>query len=490
MQRYDILIEGIWRQAAAGAVMPSDNPFTGAAWAEVPACDATDVDAAVAAAARAFAAGDWPAMTASARGAMLVRIADIVAANAEALARAEVRDNGKLYSEMLNQCRYLAEWYRYFGGLADKVEGRVPPIDKPGVLNLVRYEPVGVCALITPWNSPLLLLAWKLAPALAAGCTVVIKPSEFTSTSTLEFLRLIESAGLPPGVVNIVTGDGPGVGAALVAHPKVRKIAFTGGEAAGRAINEIAARDFKRVTLELGGKSPNIVFADADLEAAALGVISGVFAATGQTCIAGSRLLVQEGLHDALLTRVIDRVKGVQLGDPMDPATEIAPVATKAQKEKILGYIRLGIEEGATLALGADNLERGMEDNFVSPTIFTGVDNAMRIAQEEIFGPVLCVIPFRDADEAAAIANDTPYGLAAGVWTSDMTTAIAMSERVRAGTVWINTYRATSYTTPFGGAGASGLGRENGSRAILEYLEEKSVWFAEPKVVANPFSRR
>lgn len=490
MQRFCILIDGIWRDAENGVVFASENPYLGQDWAEIPDCGAADVEAAVDAAARAFDSGVWSGMKASARGLVLMRIADIVEQNAEHLARIEVQDNGKLLAEMVNQCRYMANWYRYFGGMADKVEGRVPPIDKDGVFAFVRHEPIGVCALITPWNSPLLLLAWKLAPALAAGNTVVIKPSEFTSASTLELLRLIEPAGLPAGVVNVVTGTGRAVGEPLVTHPRVRKIAFTGGVESGRRINELAARDFKRVTLELGGKSPNIVFPDADLDAATLGIISGVFAATGQTCIAGSRLLLHEDIHDAVLEKVLARVRNVRIGDPLDPETEIAPVATRAQKARILDYIRIGVEDGATLALGAENLERGMADNLVSPTLFTGVDNRMRIAQEEIFGPVLCVLRFRDEDEAVRIANDTVFGLAAGIWTSDMSRALRMSEKVRAGTVWVNTYRATSYTAPFGGLGQSGIGRESGSRAIHEYLEEKAVWLAEPKLVANPFIRR
>ncbi len=490
METFRILIDGTWQAAASGDTFTTEDPYRGVVWAQVPRCGAADVDAAVAAAKRAFDMRVWAGLTATARGAVLCRIADLVELHAEELARCEVRDNGKLYAEMLNQCRYMANWYRYYGGLADKIEGRVPPIDKEGVFNYVRYEPVGVCALITPWNSPLFLLAWKLAPALAAGCSVVIKPSEFTSTSTLRFLELLDGVGLPPGVVNVVTGFGHEVGEALVAHPDVRKIAFTGGEATGRRINEIAARSFKRVTLELGGKSPNIVFPDADLEAAVLGVISGVFAATGQTCIAGSRLLVHEDIHDTVVERLLARLAGVRLGDPMDPGTEIAPVATRPQRDRILSHVRAGVAEGARLVLGADNLQRDDGDNFVSPTIFVDVDNAMSIAQQEIFGPVLCVIRFRDMDHAVEIANAIDYGLAAGVWTASIQTAIAMADRLQAGTVWVNTYRATSFTTPFGGLKNSGIGRENGRDAIFAYLEEKSVWIAEPKVVANPFLRR
>ncbi len=491
MQTLQMYIDGQWCDAGSGATFPSANPYTGQDWATVPRADTTDVDRAVQAAQRAFSGGDWPRWTASARGAALVRLAGLIAENAEALAETEVRDNGKLFAEMSNQCKYMANWYSYYGGLADKVEGTVPPIDKPGVVNMVTYEPLGVCALITPWNSPLLLLAWKLAPALAAGNTVVIKPSEYTSASTLQLMSLIERAGIPAGVVNVVTGFGAEAGMPLVTHPLVRKIAFTGGEAAGRAINEAAARDFKKVTLELGGKSPNIVFDDADLDAAVPGAVSGIFAASGQTCIAGSRLLLQDGIYDAFVQRLTDMAGATVLGDPMDPGTNISPVATKAQHEKILSYIDIATAEGATCILGGKAAQpAGSGGYFVQPTIFANVRNDMRIAQEEVFGPVLSILRFTDEDEAVQIANDSNYGLAAGVWTNNLTRALRMSHRLQAGTVWVNTYRSTSYTTPFGGTKNSGLGRENGMEAIKEYLTPKSIWLAEPVVVANPFIRR
>ncbi len=491
MQSYGMFIDGDWCDAAGGARFASANPYTGADWAEIPQGGAADVDRAVQAAHRAFEEGDWPRWTATQRGAALIRLAALITDHAEALAKIEVRDNGKLWAEMSNQCRYMANWYSYYGGLADKVEGSVPPIDKPGVVNMVTYEPLGVCALITPWNSPLLLLAWKLAPALAAGNTVVIKPSEYTSASTLELMSLVAQAGIPRGVVNVVTGFGAEVGMPLVAHPLVRKVAFTGGEAAGRAINEAAARDFKKVTLELGGKSPNIVFDDADLDAAVPGAVSGIFAASGQTCIAGSRLLLQDGIYDAFVERLVEMAQAAKLGDPMDPETNISPVATKAQHEKILSYIDIAKAEGAKCILGGRAAQpEGSGGYFVEPTIFTGVRNDMRIAQEEVFGPVLSILRFADEEEAVQIGNDTAYGLAAGVWTNDLTRALRMSRRLKAGTVWVNTYRSTSYTTPFGGMKRSGLGRENGAEAIREYLQPKSVWLAEPQVVANPFIRR
>jgi aldehyde dehydrogenase (NAD+) len=491
MQDYQMYIDGAWCDAQSGARFASTNPYTGQDWAWMAQADTADVDRAVQAAHRAFTEGDWPNWTASARGAALVRLAGLITENSDKLAELEVRDNGKLFAEMSNQCRYMANWYAYYGGLADKVEGSVPPIDKPGVVNMITYEPLGVCALITPWNSPLLLLAWKMAPALAAGNTVVIKPSEYTSASTLELMRLVDNAGIPPGVVNVITGFGAEAGMPLVTHPLVRKIAFTGGEEAGRTINEAAARDFKKVTLELGGKSPHIVFDDADLDAAVPGAISGIFAASGQTCIAGSRLLLHDSIYDEFVERLTEMTRAAVLGDPMDPATNNSPVATKAQHEKILSYIDIAKAEGATCILGGKAAQPvGSGGYFVEPTIFIDVRNDMRIAQEEVFGPVLSILSFHDEDEAVRIGNDTNYGLAAGVWTNNLHRALRMSRRLQAGTVWVNTYRSTSYTTPFGGTKNSGLGRENGAEAIKEYLQPKSIWLAEPQPVSNPFIRR
>ena len=492
MQRYEMFVDGKNREPAGGEWFDTDNPFTGTPWAQVARGGADDVADAVDAAQRALDSGSWPELTASARGALLRRLGDTIAANARRLAEIEVRDNGKLFTEMYGQLRYLPEWFYYYGGLADKVEGSVIPLDKKGYFTYTQKEPVGVVGLITPWNSPLLLLGWKLAPALAAGCTVVIKPSEFTSASTLELVRLFDEAGLPPGVVNVVTGFGQEVGSALVGHPLVRKIAFTGSDTVGRTINEAAARDLKHVTLELGGKSPNVVFADADLAAAVNGVVSGIFAATGQTCIAGSRLLVQEDVHDEVVRRVVELAGSARMGDPMDEGTQVGPVTTPAQYAKVLDYIGIAQGEGAEVVLGgaaASRPECG-DGWFVEPTVFTGVDNSMRIAQEEVFGPVLAVIPFRDEHEAVAIANDVRFGLGAGVWTSDIGRAFRMSARIRSGTVWVNTYRAVSYMAPFGGVKDSGLGRENGIAAVNAYLEDKTVWINTGAPVGNPFVMR
>jgi (Z)-2-((N-methylformamido)methylene)-5-hydroxybutyrolactone dehydrogenase len=451
-------------------------------------CGAADVDLAVAAAKRAF--DDWSGLRPSQRGRVLRRFADLIAANADRLAEIERRDNGKLAAEVTAQVRYVSDYFHYYAGLADKVQSHVLPTDKEGVFAYTKYEPKGVVAIITPWNSPLTLTSWKLAPALAAGCTVVIKPSEFTSASMVELAKLTVEAGLPNGVVNVVTGFGGDVGAPLVEHPDVAHIGFTGGEAAGQKIYEAAARGLKTVTLELGGKSPNIVFDDADLDQAVKGAVSGIFAATGQSCQAGSRLLLQDGIHDEFVARLIDFIRSAKLGDPADMATQIGPVATRPQFEKILSYIDLAKREGATLVHGGNARPDLGAGQFVEPTIFTDVRNDMRVAQEEIFGPVLSVIRFRDEAEAVRIGNDVAYGLAAGVWTRSLHRAMYMSDRLKAGTVYVNNYRATSFTSPFGGFKRSGIGRESGPDAIKDYLEVKTVWMSSDLDVPNPFIRR
>ena len=490
--RYRMYIDGQWADSSSGAVFPSDDPYRGEPWAEIPRGTAADADRAVRAAHRALTTGEWPRLTASRRGALLRRLGDLVSERSAVLAEVEVRDNGKLYAEMSAQTAYMAQWYHYYGGLADKIEGAVIPTDKADTFNYTRYEPIGVVVAIVPWNSPLLLTAWKLAPALAAGNTVVIKPSEYTSASVLEFMKLVEEAGFPPGVVNVVTGFGADVGGPLVEHPLVAKVAFTGSDATGQRVYEAAARGLKRVTMELGGKSPNIVFDDAEMENAVKGVISGIFAATGQTCIAGSRLLVQRRIHDQFLDRLVSFAKTARMGDPMQRDTQIGPITNQPQLEKVLHYIDVAKGEGATPVLGGGRATRPECGNgwFVEPTIFAGVHNRMRIAQEEVFGPVLAVIPFEDEDEAIAIGNDVVYGLAAGVWTQNMRRALLMADKLQAGTVWINTYRAVSYLSPFGGYKKSGIGRESGQDMIREYLQVKSVWISTATDVPNPFVQR
>ena len=490
LKRYGNYIGGRIVAPASDRYLPTENPYDGQAWAEIARSDADDVEAAVTSARNAFESGPWPRLTATARGKLLRKLGDLILIHASRLAEIERADNGKLAAEVTSQIKYMSEYYYYYGGMADKLEGHVIPTDKAGVFAYTKYEPKGVVAIITPWNSPLTLTTWKLAPALAAGCTAVVKPSEFTSASMIEFAQLFQEAGFPDGVVNVVTGVGSEVGTPLVSHPDVAHIGFTGGEAAGSAIYELAAKGLKTVTLELGGKSPNIVFDDADLDQAVKGAVSGIFAAAGQTCIAGSRLLVQETIHDEFVDQLIAFVKDVKLGDPSRPETQIGPIATRPQFDKILRYIEIAKEEGARCVLGGRARPDLGAGQFVEPTILVDVQNNMRIAQEEVFGPVLSVIKFKNDEDAIRIGNDIVYGLAAGVWTKSLARAMKMSDRLRAGTIWVNNYRATSFTSPFGGFKRSGVGRESGSEAMKEFMETKCVWISTDLDVPNPFIRR
>lgn len=490
MKRYGHYIGGAWVEPSSKSWFETVEPFSGEPWAEIALGNAADADLAVETAHAAFESPAWRGLNATQRGALLRRIGQLVEANAERLAEIEQRDNGKLMAEVSSQMKTIAQYFYYYGGLADKIEGSVIPINKPDVFNYVKWEPLGVVIAITPWNSPLALATWKIAPALAAGNTVIVKPSEFTSASIFELVQLIEEAGVPKGVVNVVTGTGADVGTPLVSHPLTRKVAFTGGDAGGRAVAAAAAAGFKRVTLELGGKSPNIILDDSDLPQAVKGAIAGIFAASGQTCMAGSRILVQRSIHDAFVALLVEAVADARVGDPSLMETEVGPIATRPQHQKILAMIASAQAEGAVVAAGGTSLEgRGYgQGQFVAPTILTGVNNAMAIARNEVFGPVACIIPFDEPGEALKIANDTEFGLAAAVWTRDLHRALYFVDRLNAGTVWVNNYRATSFMTPFGGYKRSGLGREGGVEAIKEYLQQKSVWISTQPNRTNPFT--
>jgi aldehyde dehydrogenase (NAD+) len=434
---YRMVIGGQAVAAADGRTLDSVDPATGETWARIPDATAEDVDRAVTAARTALHDPAWAGLTASARGRLLTDLAALIDEEADGLARIETRDNGKLLRETSAQAHALGRWYRYFGGLADKIEGTVPPIDFPTVVNFTVREPVGVVAAIAPWNSPLLLATWKLAPALAAGNTVVAKPSEYTSASLLELARLFERAGFPPGVLNVITGTGAVAGAALTAHPGIDHIAFTGGPESARAIGRAAADRLTPATYELGGKSANVVFSDAQLDAAEAGVLAGIFAASGQTCIAGSRLLVQRSIADEFVARIVARTEAIRLGDPTAPETQMGPAATAPQRDRIARAVERAVAAGATVAAGGripdePELGRGL---FYTPTVLTGVEAGSEIAQSEVFGPVLAVIAFDDEADAVRIANATPYALAAGLWTRDVKRAHRMARALDAGTV-------------------------------------------------------
>ena len=473
LETFKLFINGKSVDAVSGKTFESLNPYTGKPWARLADGGPADVDLAVEAARAAFD-GSWGAMSGFERAAIMRKIATAITDNAERLALLEVRDSGKLMREMLGQLNVLGTWYAYFSGLADKLEGRTVPAVAPRTyFGYTTREPVGVVGAITPWNSPLLLLTMKLAPLLAAGCTCVVKPSEHSPASTVAFAEILTEAGLPPGVLNVVTGWERATGEALAAHRGIDKVAFTGSTATGVKVAQAAIANVNKITLELGGKSPQVVFPDADLDAAANGLVAGVFAATGQTCMAGSRLIVHESVKDELLAKVAERAASIKQGDPTHADTEMGPVANVPQYEKVLGYLEVARAEGATIVAGGEpNAELG--GLFVKPTVVLA-DPGATIVREEVFGPMLAAYTFTDEDQAIALANDTPYGLAGAVWTKDVHRAHRVAGAIRAGTVWINAYRVVTPNMPFGGFGLSGIGRENGVRAVDEYLEEKSV---------------
>jgi acyl-CoA reductase-like NAD-dependent aldehyde dehydrogenase len=482
-------IDGQFTDAAK--TFPSIDPSSGKIWATMPASDAADVDRAVKAAHRAFHDKAWSGLTATQRGRLIYKLGDLVQANAKHLAELETRDTGKIIRETSAQIAYVGDYYRYFAGLADKHEGAFLPIDKADMDVTLQREPIGVVAAIVPWNSQLFLTAVKLGPALAAGCTVVVKASEDASAPLLEFARLVEEAGFPAGVVNVLTGMGAECGRALTAHPLVSRVAFTGGPETARHIIRNTAENLASVSLELGGKSPIVVFADADLDSASNAVVAGIFAASGQSCTAGSRLLVEASIRDVFLDRLIKKAQAIRIGDPQDHATEMGPLATQRQRDRIEDIVNRSIDAGAELLTGGKVPPSQPNGFYYEPTILYCEDQQPSCVREELFGPVLSVISFDDEEDAVAKANDTKFGLASGVFTSNNSRAHRMTRRIHAGIVWVNTYRAVSPLAPFGGSGLSGHGREGGSESIRDYTRTKTVWYrTSDDPIPDPFIMR
>jgi len=490
MRSHRLYINGEWVAPNSGETFLSINPYTQEPWAVISQADETDVKRAVDAARSTFEQS-WRHTTGLERAGMMNRLADLLEASANDMAVLESTDNGKVIRETRGQMVFAARIYRFFAGYADKIWGKVIPLDQKNVFDYATYEPLGVIALITAWNSPMALLANKLPAALAAGNCVVVKPSEHASVTTLEFCSLMEKAGFPPGVFNVVTGD-KRTGQALVAGGGIDKISFTGSGHTGRHIAAAAGKNLIPVVMELGGKSPNIIFDDADLDKATVGALAGIFAATGQTCIAGSRLLVQRPIYDAITDRLAKRASQIRLGNPLDPATEMGTAANEPQFRAIMDFIESAKTEGARLVTGGEPAREGdlAKGLFIKPTIFADVKNEMRLAQEEIFGPVLSIIPFDTEEEAIRIGNATRFGLASGIWTRDLNRMHRVAREIRSGMVWVNTYRASAAQTPFGGRKESGFGRERGESGLYEFLTTKNVMVDFSDDPRDPFSAR
>jgi len=471
----DLFINNEWRPARSGKRFPVENPATEEIIAEVALGDAADADNAVTAARTCFESDAWRGLSARKRGRLLFKTADLLEARLEEFARLETAHNGKTLFESKIEISMTVNTLRYYAGWCDKITGETLPVEGPFFTYTLR-EPIGVVGAITPWNFPLNIASWKFAPALAAGCTIVLKPASETPLTALLFAELIVEAGFPAGAFNVLSGGGSTAGAALVRHPDVDKISFTGSTEVGRQIMKMAAETNKRITLELGGKSPNVIFADADLKAAVRGAQTGIFYGKGEVCAAGSRLLVEQSVHDQVVEQLAENAKKLTPGDPLDKNTRMGAVVSRKQQETVMGYIRKGVDEGAALVVGGKAVKPNGKGYFVEATVFDKVQPEMTIAREEIFGPVLAVMSFDDYDAGVALANNTIYGLAAGIWTKDVGKAHRAAKAIRAGTVWINSYNFYDSGAAFGGFKASGFGRDLGVDALDGYLETKTVW--------------
>lgn len=487
---YQLFIDGAWHDGSTGQSMKSENPANGAAWASFACASPKDVDKAVAAAKRALNDPAWRDLSQTARGKLITRLADLIEDHAEEIGRVESQDSGKLAVETVGQCKYVSDYYRYFAGLADKLEGRVLPIDKPNMHAFTTRRPIGVVAAIVPWNAQMFLTATKLGPALAAGCTVVLKASEVAPIPMLEFAKLINEAGFPPGVISVITGDAEGCAIHLTQHPDIDRIAFTGGPDTARHVIRNSAENFAVTTLELGGKSPIIVFDDADLESAANGLIAGNFGASGQSCVAGSRGFIQRSVYDKVVELIVEKSKSIVVGDPQDKASQLGPLCTSAQVENIEKVLEKSLTQGAKIRFGGQRPE-GLRGNYFNPTLVECTSIDTEVFNIEMFGPVMSLMPFDTEAEAIALANDSDFGLGSGVFTQNISRAHRVSDRINSGICWVNTYRAISPVAPFGGFNQSGYGREAGQESILDYTRTKTTWIntsSEP--MSNPYVMR
>ena len=489
LPHYQLFIDGIWCDGSEGQTDTSVNPATAERWASFACASAADVDRAVASAKRALDDPQWRDMTQTQRGKLLFRLADLIEESAEQLGRVETSDSGKLATETIAQTRYVGDYYRYFAGLADKIEGSVLPIDKPDMHVFTRRMPIGVVAAVVPWNAQMFLTATKLGPALAAGCTVVLKASELAPAPMFEFARLIEQAGFPAGVVSVITGDADNCAIPLTRHPDIDRIAFTGGPETARHVVRNSAENFAVTSLELGGKSPIIVFDDANIENAVNGLIAGNFGASGQSCVAGSRAFIQRGIYEKIAAKITDRSQHIVVGDPQDATTHVGPLCTLAQVEKIEQTLSKAQSQGATIRTGGSR--PALSGHYFNPTVVECADATTETLKVEMFGPVMSLLPFDTEEEAISLANDSDYGLGSGVFTENIARAHRVSDRLRSGICWINTYRAVSPIAPFGGYNQSGYGREAGMDSIMDYTRTKTTWInTSDKPMANPFVMR